>query len=110
MQIAAAKPVALSPAEVPADIVEQERNIAAAKAAESGKPANIVEKMVEGAVQKSLKEVTLLGQPFVKNDKQTVGAAAEVQGRHASPGSRSTWSARGSRRKRPISCPKSWPR
>jgi len=47
--------------------------IAQAKAADSGKPANIVEKMVEGAVQKFLKEVTLTGQPFVKNDKQTVG-------------------------------------
>ncbi|HEV7802606.1 MAG TPA: elongation factor Ts, partial [Burkholderiales bacterium] len=49
-----------------------ERDIAAAKAAESGKPANIVEKMVEGSVAKFLKEVTLLGQPFVKNDKQTI--------------------------------------
>ena len=45
---------------------------AQAKAAESGKPANIVEKMVEGSVQKYLREVTLLGQPFVKDDKQTV--------------------------------------
>jgi elongation factor Ts len=52
--------------------VEKERKIAVAKAAESGKPPNIVEKMVEGGVQKFLKEVTLLGQPFVKNDKQTV--------------------------------------
>jgi elongation factor Ts len=54
------------------DVVQKERAIAAAKAAESGKPANIVEKMVEGAVSKFLKEVTLLGQPFVKNDKQTI--------------------------------------
>ena len=66
--------------EVPAEIVEKERNIAAAKAAESGKPANIVEKMVEGAVQKFLKEVTLLGQPFVKNDKQTVGELLKSKG------------------------------
>jgi elongation factor Ts len=72
MHIAASKPVALSREEVPADVVQKERDIAAAKAAESGKAANIVEKMVEGAVQKFLKEVTLLGQPFVKNDKQTV--------------------------------------
>jgi elongation factor Ts len=57
---------------VPAEEVQKERTIAAAKAAESGKPANIVEKMVEGSVSKFLKEVTLLGQPFVKNDKQTV--------------------------------------
>ncbi len=72
MHIAAIKPVALSKAEIPADLIKRERDIAAAKAADSGKPANIVEKMVEGSVQKFLKEVTLLGQPFVKDDKQTV--------------------------------------
>lgn len=72
MHIAAAKPVSLSVAEVPAELVQKERSIAAAKAAESGKPANIVEKMVEGSVQKFLKEVALLSQPFVKNDKQSV--------------------------------------
>lgn len=72
MHIAASKPVALSKDDVPAALLEKERNIASAKAAESGKPANIVEKMVEGAVQKFIKEVTLLGQPFVKNDKQTI--------------------------------------
>jgi elongation factor Ts len=72
MHIAFAKPLALAPSDVPADLVERERKIAAAKAAESGKPANIVEKMVEGGVQKFLREVSLLGQPFVKNDKQTV--------------------------------------
>ncbi len=72
MHIAASKPVALSASDVPAEIVEKERSIASEKAAESGKPANIVEKMIEGAVQKYLKEVTLLGQPFVKDDKQSV--------------------------------------
>jgi elongation factor Ts len=72
MHIAASKPVALSRERVPAELIERERAIAAQKAAESGKPANIVEKMVEGSVQKFLKEVTLLGQPFVKDDKQTV--------------------------------------
>src|SRR4051812_40477779 len=72
MHIAAIKPVALSKDEIPAELIKRERDIAAAKAAESGKPANIVEKMVEGSVQKFLKEVTLLGQPFVKDDKQTV--------------------------------------
>ena len=72
MHIAASKPKALSPDQVSKEDVEKERTIAAAKAAESGKPANIVEKMVDGTVQKFLKEVTLLGQPFVKNDKQTV--------------------------------------
>ena len=72
MHIAASKPVALSANDVPAELVQKERAIAAAKAAESGKPANIVEKMVEGSVQKFFKEVTLLGQPFVKNDKQSI--------------------------------------
>ena len=74
MHIAASKPKALSAENVPAELIETERRIAAEKAAESGKPADIVAKMVEGTVQKYLKEVTLLGQPFVKNDKQTIDA------------------------------------
>ena len=72
MHIAAMKPIALSMADVPAEAIAIERNIAVQKAAESGKPAEIVEKMVEGSVQKYLKEVSLLNQAFVKNDKQTV--------------------------------------
>jgi elongation factor Ts len=72
MHVAAMKPLALSPAQVPAEKVELERKIAAEKAAESGKPADIVAKMVEGSVQKYLKEVSLFNQTFVKNDKQTV--------------------------------------
>ena len=72
MHVAAMKPLALSTAQVPAEKVEMERKIAAEKAAESGKPADIVAKMVEGSVQKYLKEVSLFNQPFVKNDKQTV--------------------------------------
>jgi elongation factor Ts len=72
MHVAAMKPVALSANEVPADLIEKERSIATQKAAESGKPADIVAKMVEGTVQKYLKEVSLFNQPFVKNDKQTV--------------------------------------
>jgi elongation factor Ts len=79
MQIAASKPLAISKAEVPADLVARERDIAAAKAAESGKPQAIVEKMVEGSVQKYLKEVTLLGQPFVKDDKLTVEALLKAK-------------------------------
>jgi elongation factor Ts len=75
MHVAASKPMAVTKEQVPAEIVAKERAIAAARAAESGKPANIVEKMVEGAVAKYLSEVTLLAQPFVKGDgKQTVGA------------------------------------
>jgi elongation factor Ts len=75
MHIAAMKPAALSSADVPAELVEKERKIAAEKAAESGKPADIVAKMVEGSVQKYLKEVSLLDQVFVKaaDGKQTVG-------------------------------------
>jgi elongation factor Ts len=80
MHIAASKPVALSVANVPAELVQKERSIAAAKAAESGKPANIVEKMVEGSVQKFLREVTLLGQPFVKDDKQSVEQLLKSKG------------------------------
>ncbi len=75
MHIAAMKPVALSSADVPADLIAKERSVAEAKAAESGKPADIVAKMVEGSVQKYLKEVSLLDQVFVKaaDGKQTVG-------------------------------------
>ena len=74
MHVAAMKPAALSSAEVPAELVAKARKIAAEKAAESGKPAEIVAKMVEGSVQKFLKEVSLLDQVFVKaaDGKQTV--------------------------------------
>ena len=80
MHIAASKPVALAKEEVPAALIQKERDIAAAKAAESGKPANIAEKMVEGSVLKFLREVTLLGQPFVKDDKQTVEQLLKSKG------------------------------
>jgi elongation factor Ts len=80
MHVAATKPIAVDRKDVPADIVEKERAIAAARAAESGKPANIVEKMVEGAVAKFLAEVTLLPQPFVKDDKQTVADIIKTRG------------------------------
>ena len=74
MHVAAMKPVALTGADVPAEFVERERSVAAAKAAESGKPAEIVTKMVEGSIQKYLKEVSLADQVFVKaaDGKQTV--------------------------------------
>jgi elongation factor Ts len=80
MHVAAMKPVALSSKDVAADVVEKERSIAQQKAAESGKPADIVAKMVEGSVQKFLKEVSLLNQPFVKNDKQTVEQMLKEKG------------------------------
>ena len=72
MHVAAMKPVSLSSADVPTALIDKERSIASQKAAESGKPADIVAKMVEGSVQKYLKEVSLFNQAFVKNDKQTV--------------------------------------
>ena len=73
MHIAASKPRAIDEKGVPEADKEAERSVARQKAAESGKPPEIVEKMVEGTVQKFLKEVALLSQPFVKNDKQSVG-------------------------------------
>lgn len=72
MHITATRPKALDANGVDAAEIETERSVAQQKAAESGKPADIVQKMVDGAVAKFLKEVTLLSQPFVKNDKQTV--------------------------------------
>jgi elongation factor Ts len=72
MHIAFAKPAHLSKTGVPADIVERERSIQLARAKESGKPEEIAKKMVEGALNKFLGEISLLGQPFIKDDKQTI--------------------------------------
>ncbi|HEX2565216.1 MAG TPA: translation elongation factor Ts [Burkholderiales bacterium] len=72
MHVAFAKPQHMTKAEVPADIVAREREIQLARAKESGKPAEIAAKMVEGSLNKFLGEITLMGQPFVKDDKQTV--------------------------------------
>jgi len=90
MHIAAMKPVALTSADVPADLIERERSVATAKADEAnkelvaaGKPAQsaeIVTKRIDGAVQKYLKEVSLFNQPFVKNDKQTVEQMLKATG------------------------------
>ena len=86
MHIAASKPKALDASGVPAEALETERRVAAEKAAEdaakSGKsiPPEILAKRVEGTVQKYLKEVTLLGQPFVKDDKQTIEALLKSRG------------------------------
>ncbi len=81
MHVAASKPMAVARDGVPADVIEHERKIKTAQAAESGKPAAIAEKMVEGGVAKFIAEVTLLGQPFVKGDgKQTVGDLLKAQG------------------------------
>ncbi|SMF96902.1 elongation factor Ts [Methylomagnum ishizawai] len=73
MHIAASRPLSLDESGIPAETIAKEREIAQAQAEAEGKPANIIEKMVEGRVRKFLGEVTLLGQPFVKDDKQSVG-------------------------------------
>jgi elongation factor Ts len=80
MHVAASRPLAISEEQVPADVIEREREIFKAQAAESGKPAEIVEKMVQGRIKKFLAEMTLLGQPFVKNPDITVGKLLEGAG------------------------------
>jgi elongation factor Ts len=72
MHIAFAKPKHMSRTDVPQDLISSERRIHEARAKESGKPAEIAAKMVEGSLNKFLGEITLMGQPFVKDDKQTV--------------------------------------
>ncbi|MBI5345141.1 MAG: translation elongation factor Ts [Deltaproteobacteria bacterium] len=72
MHIAAMSPQYVSRKDAPADIIERERRIYAAQARESGKPANVIEKMVDGKVEKFYKETCLLEQPFVKNTEVTV--------------------------------------
>lgn len=72
MHVAASKPLCVNESEVPADVIAKEKEIFLAQAAESGKPADILEKMVSGKVKKYLKEVTLLGQPFVKDPDTAV--------------------------------------
>ena len=83
MHIAASRPICISPDEVPAGLVAKEREIFEAQARESGKPEDIIQKMVDGRIRKYLNEVALIGQPFVKDADLTVGqrlkqAGAEV--------------------------------
>jgi len=79
MHIAFAKPKYMTRDQYPADAVASERKILEARAAESGKPPEIVSKMVEGGINKFLAENTLMGQPFVKDDKQTVEKVLKAQ-------------------------------
>ncbi|MGD8572800.1 MAG: translation elongation factor Ts [Gammaproteobacteria bacterium] len=72
MHVAASRPVCVSAENVPQDVIDKEKEIYSAQAAESGKPADIIEKMVTGRINKFLKEITLLGQPFVKDPDMTV--------------------------------------
>jgi elongation factor Ts len=85
MHIAASRPVCVGEADVPTELLDKEREILVAQAQESGKPPEIIEKMVQGRIKKYLAEVTLLGQPFVKDADQSVAqllkaAGAEVLG------------------------------
>lgn len=73
MHIAASRPVCVSEDEVPEDLLEKEREVLTAQAQESGKPPEIIEKMIAGRLRKYLSEITLLGQPFVKDPDVTVG-------------------------------------
>jgi elongation factor Ts len=72
MHVAASKPECVSAEQVPGELIDKEKEIFSAQAAESGKPADIIEKMVTGRINKFLKEITLLGQPFVKDPDTTV--------------------------------------
>jgi elongation factor Ts len=72
MHVAASKPECVSAEQVPAELIDKEKEIFSAQAAESGKPADIIEKMVSGRINKYLKEITLLGQPFVKDPDTTI--------------------------------------
>ncbi len=80
MHIAASRPLCVSKEQVPQDVLAKEREIFLAQAEESGKPANILEKIVEGRVQKFFNEVTLVGQAYVKDPDQTVGKLLKTQG------------------------------
>ena len=80
MHVAASKPACVDESQVPADLIEKEKEIFSAQAAESGKPAEIIAKMVEGRIKKFLKEVTLVGQPFVKDPDQTVEQLLKTAG------------------------------
>lgn len=80
MHIAASKPQCVAEADVPGEVLQKEREIFSAQAQTSGKPANIIEKMVDGRIRKFLAEITLVGQPFVKDPDQTVGQLLKSAG------------------------------
>ena len=80
MHIAASKPTCVNEDEVPAEMLQKEREILVAQAKDSGKPDDIIEKMVDGRIRKYLAEITLVGQPFVKDPDKTVGALLKDKG------------------------------
>lgn len=79
MHIAAMKPICVSPEQVPAEAVEKEKEVFSAQAAESGKPAEIIEKMITGRINKFLNEVALHGQDFVKDSSTSVGKLLKAE-------------------------------
>lgn len=80
MQVAAFNPIAVDAENVPADILAREKDIIEAKAKESGKPAEVVEKMITGGLQKYLNEVTLVNQPYVMDNEKKVGDVLKTEG------------------------------
>ncbi|MCG5500061.1 translation elongation factor Ts [Ectothiorhodospira lacustris] len=84
MHIAASRPVCVDESQVPQELLEQEKNIFRAQAEESGKPAEIIEKMIGGRIKKYLAEITLVGQPFVKEPDNTVGKLLQDAGAQVS--------------------------
>jgi len=72
MQVVAAKPLYLAPEDIPPDVLEEEKNVYRAQARDAGKPEHIVERIVEGKLQKHFQEVCLMRQPFIKDDDLTV--------------------------------------
>ncbi|MFW6191201.1 MAG: translation elongation factor Ts, partial [Thiohalospira sp.] len=83
MHVAASNPACIAEENVPQELIEKEKAIFQAQAEESGKPQDIIEKMITGRINKFLKEVTLLGQPFVKDPDRTVAQLLEDQGARA---------------------------
>lgn len=80
MHIAATNPTCVSEEQVPAEMLEKEKGILIAQAEESGKPAEIIEKMIGGRIRKYLAEITLVGQPFIKDSDKTVGQLLKEKG------------------------------
>jgi elongation factor Ts len=79
MHVTAASPLVVTPEEVSQDLVEKEKEIFSAQARQSGKPVEIIEKMISGRIQKFLDEVSLIGQPFVKDPSTTIGKLLKVE-------------------------------
>jgi len=79
MHVAATKPQAISSADVDPAVLEKERNVLTEQAKESGKPMEIIEKMIDGRIRKFLEEITLLGQPFIKDPDQTIEKLLKAQ-------------------------------